>query len=456
MIEKSVSPVRGVLVFVQSSLLTCIKQIFKYSKINVHTVLFVFAFVPWEPSQLKKNKYEIVVIGAGPAGSITARDLARLGYDVLHVEKRPIVGIPVRCGEATTTRERLSQWTSVNDSFIETDLHGAIIYAPFCDITYTPKKNVGLVLDREIFDKYLSDQVPQAGAEQLLNCRVSDISPYKNGMRELKIVHDNEEHIIHSKMVVAADGAESLCAQFAGLKTRQLPAHTCSAIDIQVKGVDQNPNHLTFWVAHKDLPKGYLWVFPKVKSGLLNIGAGTITPKGKAPNMYDVTMKFLEENFPSAEILKVHGGAVPVSGNLEETVADGFLTVGDAAHHTNPISGGGIASGMLAATIAAQNIDQAFQKNDFSVNFLKQYDQQCWERFGKSHLKQMRVRDFIFTLSDRDYEKFFLHLKGLAESNLSLSSKLIHFPGLLYLALKNRKSIKKVIAKTAKPHSYKK
>ena len=64
---------------------------------------------------MKSNKYDVVIIGAGPSGSMCARNLARNGYNVLLCEKRPVVGVPVRCGEATGPVKRLSDFMTVND-----------------------------------------------------------------------------------------------------------------------------------------------------------------------------------------------------------------------------------------------------------------------------------------------------------------------------------------------------
>ena len=75
----------------------------------------------------------------------------------------------------------------------------------------------------------------------------------------------------------------------------------------------------------------------------------------------------------------MHGGAVPVSGNLEEYAADRFLLCGDAAHHTNPLTGGGIMSGILGATIAAKWIEKGLKAGDLSRDFLRGYEQDCWD-----------------------------------------------------------------------------
>src|SRR5690606_31671412 len=74
--------------------------------------------------------YDVVVVGAGPSGSLCARNLARAGYSVLLCEKRPVVGVPVRCGEATGPVKRLSDFTTVDEAWIETKFTGVVFHGP--------------------------------------------------------------------------------------------------------------------------------------------------------------------------------------------------------------------------------------------------------------------------------------------------------------------------------------
>src|SRR5690606_17015738 len=156
---------------------------------------------------------------------------------------------------------------------------------------------------------------------------------------------------------------------------------------------DPNPSHLTFWQGHDTINKGYIWVFPKVKSGVVNLGSGELIPKLGAKNMYDLSMEYKHKLYPGAEVEEVHGGCVPVSGHLAEYVTDRFALVGDAAPHTHPLTGGGIMAGLVGAELLAKWIDKGFKAGDLNAPFLRQYVADCWERNGRSHAKEARIRD---------------------------------------------------------------
>jgi digeranylgeranylglycerophospholipid reductase len=394
---------------------------------------------------LKSRSYDVVVIGAGPSGSVCARNLAAKGYQVLLAEKRPVVGVPVRCGEATSRRARLSEFVEINEDFIETDLHGVILHGPGGVSVRYDKPDVGLMLDRALFDQDVARQAQRAGAELRVSTRIQGISPVKDGVRELGIVDETakREFTVTAKVVVGADGAEALSGRWVGLKTRHLPPQVCSAIELRVDAMDANPNHLTFWQGHESVNKGYVWIFPKVKSKVVNLGSGVLTPKLGEKNMYDLSMEYKNRLFPDAKVLEVHGGAVPVSGNMHEFVADRFLLCGDAAHHTNPLTGGGIASGMLGATIASKWIDEALKAGNPSKEFLMRYQQECWEQFGKNHRYQMRIRDFVVDLPLPAQTAFYRIFRDMIKGDLAMPAKVIGYTRLLGLAAVNWKAAKK-------------
>src|SRR3954468_5331204 len=158
------------------------------------------------------NAYDVVVIGAGPSGSLCARNLAARGYHVLLAEKRPVVGIPVRCGEATGRRARLSQFMKVNEEYIETDLNGVILHGPGDISVRYDHDDIGLMLDRALFDQDVARQAQAAGAELRVHTRIEGISPVKDGFRELIVVDEatKARSVIKARMVVGADGVEAL------------------------------------------------------------------------------------------------------------------------------------------------------------------------------------------------------------------------------------------------------
>jgi digeranylgeranylglycerophospholipid reductase len=132
-----------------------------------------------------------------------------------------------------------------------------------------------------------------------------------------------------------------------------------------------------------------------------------------------------------------------VSGNLSEYVADRFVLCGDAAHHTNPLTGGGIISGILGGELASHWIDAGFRAGDLSRAFLAQYQVDCWERFGKGHRSQMRIRDFVVELAPEAQAAFYAIFKGMVDGDLSLPAKVIGYARMLSLAGKNWSATKK-------------
>lgn len=364
---------------------------------------------------MKKNKYDVLIIGAGPAGCVAARQLAMKGYSTLLIEKRPVIGVPVRCGEATGRRARLSDFGPINEDTIETDIHGVVLHAQGGVSIKADLKDVGLMVDRTKFDPWYAELARKAGAEVVTGARATDVQAVFNGQRVVNIEYQKTDFQISARMVVGSDGVEALTGRWTGLKSRHLPPHTCTGIELRLDVMDENPNHLTFWQGHDFINDGYIWSFPKVKSGTTNFGAGFITPKYGATNVYEIADEWREKLYPGSKVLEVSGGAIPVSGCLEESVTDHFLLVGDSAHHTNPLTGGGIASGMAAGLVAAEHIDLAFKAGNLSKSQLNSYEQGILDQFGNQHHYEMRMRDYILDKAPDDQAEFFRFVKDVVE-----------------------------------------
>lgn len=393
-----------------------------------------------------ENAYDVVVVGAGPSGSLCARNLARAGYSVLQCEKRPVVGVPVRCGEATGPIKRLSDFMDVNRDYIETQFSGVIMHGTGgVTLRYDAGKEIGVMLDRRIFDQDIAAQGVREGVSLHTGTRVTAIGPVVDGTRTVTLEKDGRTYEVKAKMVVGADGAESLSGRMVGLKSRQLPPGTCNAIELRVRAQDPNPDCLTFWQGHDSINKGYVWVFPKVKSGVVNLGSGELLPKLGARTQYDISMEYKNRLFPDAVVEEVHGGCVPVSGHLAEYSTERFALCGDAAHHTNPLTGGGIMAGLVAGEMLAEWIDKGFKAGDLSATFLKGYEVAMWNRNGRNHAREARIRDFVTGLDRRDQEWFYRIFKGMMEGKFSKPSMFVGYTRLALLGAKNFGLAKKAI-----------
>lgn len=225
-----------------------------------------------------QDRYQVVVIGGGPAGSISAKTAAEAGMSVLLLEKRPEVGTPVRCAEAVPSYRLksfltpLPQWVAspINGGMVETS-DGTRIVKEFPD--------VGYVLERKIFDRDLFAMAGMSGAHLATRSRAIGLVCANSKISAVKVESaDGKVSEVACEAVIAADGVESLVARWAGLNsTSQLAeVHTCA--QVLVNNVElPYKDYVHFYMGVKVAPGGYAWAFPK-GDGRANLGLG-ITPK---------------------------------------------------------------------------------------------------------------------------------------------------------------------------------
>uniref|UniRef100_UPI00272DFEA1 geranylgeranyl reductase family protein n=1 Tax=Methanococcoides sp. TaxID=1966350 RepID=UPI00272DFEA1 len=288
-----------------------------------------------------KDHYDVIVVGAGPGGSIAAKTAAKEGLDVLMIEKRQEIGDPIRCAEGVG-KFHLKQHIEPDPRWICADVKGSCIISPDGTKVKMAEEmsggEVGYVLERKIFDRALANESALAGAEVMVKTRATDLIIENDTVCGIKLMHLGKMHEVRSKIVIGADGMESKVGRWAGIETAVKPSdmETCAQYLVSNANIDQE--FCYFYLGNEIAPAGYVWMFPK-GGNKANVGIGILGSKSGEDRPIDLLNAFMEKNMPDAKIIEMVIGGVPVCGTIERTIANGLMLVGDAARQSDPITG---------------------------------------------------------------------------------------------------------------------
>jgi len=328
------------------------------------------------------RSYEIVVVGAGPAGSSAARTAAQKGVKVLLIDRRQRIGVPVQCAEL------ISQWIShyipVSSCCVAQPTEALVTY--LADgrgrDTVSRMRSPGYTLDRSIFDQEIASLAQMAGARLSRTTKVTGLS--SGGLRVEK---GSAKFEIKSKVIIGADGVHSLIRRLAGLPALK----TMVALQYEVKNPrTQNEAEVFF---HPDFEGGYAWYFPKGKTA--NAGLGIVPAKASLlPSLLDRFLGYLMslKGLSATAVVGRMAGSVPCE-KPGQTVIGNIVLVGDAAAHAHPITGAGILNAVIGGEIAGRAAAEAVLRGD--LRYLKDYETGWHEAFGKSLFYAAMKREFL-------------------------------------------------------------
>jgi digeranylgeranylglycerophospholipid reductase len=391
-----------------------------------------------------KKEYDVIVVGAGPAGSMAARFAAEAGVSVLMLEKDRDVGYPVRCAEAIN-KAGVEMFIKPDPKWITAEI------TKFCFIAPNGKEVViefdsvqGYVLERRIFDYELAKQAANAGAEVITRAYVYDVIKENLPTGQaggkvcgVKVEYRGEKIDIYAKVVIGADGTESRVGRWAGIPTYIDFRDMESCFQVTVSDINVEPDTLYFYFGQKVSPGGYFWVFPKGPD-TANVGLGVSGDQGKKKSALSYLNDNLEKLFPDAPILTQVAGGVPCSITLSKISVEGIMLVGDAARQVNPLSGGGIASGMIGGKIAGSIAAESIKKNDLKQ--ILKYDKIWHKERGKTHEIFNGLKEGIYGFSDEDFNKIMDKISSVPPEKRTMQK-------LFMIALANKPSLLIDVAK---------
>jgi digeranylgeranylglycerophospholipid reductase len=351
-----------------------------------------------------KRKYDVLVVGGGPGGAIAARTALEKGLSACLIEKRPAIGVPVRCAEGIG-KEVLKEFTEPDDRWISAEIDSARFVAPDGTVMDVEQKmagsKVGYILDRKIFDRDLVWQAAAAGADVFVKTRA--VAPLMDDgrVKGATVAFCGEDRKVEADVVIAADGIESKFARWCGLDTTVPMRELMSCAQYVLTDIDIDPHVTVFYFGNRIAPEGYIWIFPK-GDRTANVGIGISGRKSRdghrARHLLD---RFVTDTFPRGKKVELIVGGVSVCRPLPCTVADGLMVVGDAARLADPMTGGGIANAMITGKLAAEVGADAISRGDVGRGALMPYDE-GWRSsaMGKSLEKNYRIKEVFIKLDD--------------------------------------------------------
>lgn len=383
-----------------------------------------------------KKEYDIIVVGAGPAGSVAARYAAQQGVSVLMLEKDRDVGYPVRCGEAVSKRS-LVKFIEPDRKFICSEINKFSLTAPNGKEVVIEFTDSGYVLERRIFDYELAKMAAAAGTDILTKAYVNGLLFENGAVSGVKYEYQGEQKEVKGKIVIATDGVESRVGRWAGLKTHIDFRDMECCTQITASNIPVDVNTCYFYFGRDVAPNGYFWVFPK-GNNTANIGLGVGGHVGKTKSALSYLNNFMDKHFPGAPVLTSIAGGVPCSVTLDKITAPGIMLAGDAARQVNPLSGGGISSGMTAGSIAGRIAGEAVKMN--KRDHIISYEKEWHDTLGKKHEIYERIKNGIYNFTD---DKF----NSIAESFSSVPYDKRTLGKLFTTALMNKPSLLVDVAK---------
>ncbi len=348
------------------------------------------------------------MVGAGPAGSTTARILARKGYKTAIIERRSKIGVPIHCGELLPTipelldifprSKRLQHLGNVPKEFITNKTSRTQLISPQ---GHAVEFKFGTnIIDRTKYDQYLAHQASDAGCEIFLQSTVLDRSE-TNGLKIKSKIGPNQ---LDARIVVGADGPSSLISKTLG-NSYSSPEHDLSpSINFIMKDVECDEAVVQMYFGKDIAPGGYSWIIPKGDS-MANVGFGIrrcISTPGTSLLTY--LKHFISKNkiaapqLKRAKVVSRVGAIIPVAGPVPTTSSENAVLVGDAAGHVMASNGGGIPTALSGGSIAGHVIAAHLERQ----TPLSTYDRIWKYEFEKelnTALSVLRIADSVM-LSD--------------------------------------------------------
>ncbi len=343
------------------------------------------------------KEYDVLVVGAGPAGSGAARASALAGVRTLMVDKKKEIGTPVQCGEVIGLElVKRSGMRIPENAIVARHQFTRFVLGREVVIDNAEAYWHAVTVERKIFDKHLAFRAARAGADVQADTKLLSVKMAGDTVKSCLLSHQGEEVELSPKAIVAADGVHSTLS-------KELKAEFFSPQDV-ARGVEFE------LVAKKDIPQcmqifieqeiglGYGWIIPKGKRKA-NVGLGLVGVNASRRSFLEDWITghpVVSRYFDVDKVLEVKIGDAPVPGFLGGPVRGNVLFCGDAAGQTLAFVGEGIMPSYICGSLAGKHAAMLSQGKG------QRYEEELVESMADQLMMGAVLRDTLVELWSSD------------------------------------------------------
>jgi digeranylgeranylglycerophospholipid reductase len=334
------------------------------------------------------NKYDVIVVGAGPAGVAAAKTAAIKGSKTLLLEKQSTIMASKPCGEATSQNTLKTAEVDPTPSIVMHEAD-AMVFAP--NMKYVHISQKGFSINKTLFLQEIAAQAAEAGA----HIRVREELKNIERLSDSRLLVNTSKDKYYSQVIIGADGYNSTVAKNLGVTEKSEPIPTVQYTMVNCK-LDY-PDSVRFFLGNEIAPKGYAWIFPKGEK-FTEVGLGV---RGVPAKQYlDKFVNIFKKELGRGQIIDYRGAVVPIGGIIENNILDGSILIGDSAGMVIPLTGAGIHSSIAAGLIAGEVASESSSEENCSKARLEKFNEIYARDWGRRINKSLKALHVIENLSD--------------------------------------------------------